>query len=91
MIDIHEIAYFAEFFIICTGSSSRMLQALADSATEQVKKDYGLLGRVEGTPEYGWLLIDFGDVIVHLFSPDRRHYYDLEDLWSKGKILLHVQ
>jgi ribosome-associated protein len=91
MIDIHEIAYFAEFFVICTGSSGRMLQALADSATEKVKKDYGLLGRVEGTSEYGWILIDFGDVIVHLFSPERRHYYRLEDLWSKGKVLLHVQ
>jgi ribosome-associated protein len=46
---------------------------------------------VEGVPEDGWLLVDFGDIIVHIFSPDRRSYYRLEDLWSDGKVLLHLQ
>jgi ribosome-associated protein len=68
-----------------------MLQALADAAQEQVKKTYGLLGRVEGSSSNGWVLVDFGDVILHLFSPERRDYYCLEELWVKGKILLHLQ
>ena len=68
-----------------------MLQALADAAQEQVKKRYSLPGRVEGSSSNGWVLVDFGDVILHLFSPDRRNYYRLEELWGQGKILLRLQ
>lgn len=68
-----------------------MLNALADAALELVKKQYALPGRVEGEAHEGWVLVDFGDVILHLFSPDRRNYYRLEELWSQGKVLLHLQ
>lgn len=91
LLDIHEVAFFAEFFVICTATSDRMLQALAAAAQEQVKKNHDLIGRVEGSSNYGWVLVDFGDVILHLFSPQRRDYYRLEELWGKGKILLHLQ
>lgn len=91
LLDIHEVAYFADYFVICSGTSDRMVQALADAAVEQVKKQFDLNGRVEGLPAYGWVLVDFGDVILHVFSPDRRQYYRLEDLWIDGKILLRVQ
>jgi|PlaIllAssembly_1097288.scaffolds.fasta_scaffold2016356_2 ribosome-associated protein len=91
LMDIREIADFTDYFIICSGSSDRMLQALADAAIEKVKSQYGQRGRIEGLPQDGWLLIDFGDAIVHLFSPDRRNYYRLEDLWAKGKVILRLQ
>jgi ribosome-associated protein len=91
LLDIRELAPFADFFIICSGTSDRMLAALADTAIEATHKDYHIKGRIEGQPEDGWLLVDFGDVVLHLFSPDRREYYQLEDLWSKGKVLLHLQ
>ena len=68
-----------------------MIQALVDSATDQVKKQFRLNARVEGLANDGWILVDFGDIIVHVFSHQRRDYYRLEDLWSRGKILLHVQ
>lgn len=68
-----------------------MLQALADSALEQVKNKCELNGRIEGLSTDGWMLVDFGDVILHCFSPYRREYYRLEELWSKGKVLLHLQ
>ncbi len=68
-----------------------MLNALSDAAKEKLKEKYELRARIEGNPDDGWLLVDFGDVVLHLFSPDRREYYRLEDLWEKGKILLHVQ
>ena len=68
-----------------------MLDALAEAAKEQVRKKHDLRARVEGSPQYGWVLADFGDVIVHLFSPERRSYYRLEELWSQGKVLLHLQ
>ncbi len=89
--DIHELADFTEYFVIASGTSDRMLQALADGAVEKVKQGYGVRGRIEGQPQDGWLLIDFGDVIVHLFSPDRRNYYRLEELWGRGKVILRVQ
>jgi len=89
--DIHELADFAEYFVLCSGTSDRMLQALADATLEKIKQTFGQRGRSEGLPQDGWLLLDFGDVIVHLFSPDRRNYYRLEELWGKGKIILRVQ
>ena len=68
-----------------------MLDALAKGILESTKNDYKKKGRAEGQAQEGWLLLDYGDVIVHLFSPDQREHYDLEELWSDGKVLLRVQ
>lgn len=68
-----------------------MIQGLVDSAMEQVKERYRLRGNIEGMSEDGWVLVDFGEIILHVFSPQRRDYYRLEELWSQGKVLLHVQ
>jgi ribosome-associated protein len=91
LLDIHDISDFADYFVIGTGTSDRMLTALADAAVEEIRDQYRVRGRVEGEAHAGWLLVDFGDVILHLFSPDRRDYYRLEELWGQGKVLLHVQ
>jgi ribosome-associated protein len=91
LIDIHNLADFAEYFVICSGTSDRMLQALVDEVIDQVRGRYQVRGRIEGLPQDGWVLVDFGDIVVHLFSPDRRNYYRLEELWSKGKVLLRLQ
>ena len=91
LLDLRGVAIFADFFVICSGSSDRMLNALAEAVIEQAREQHALRGRVEGDPRNGWLLADFGDIIVHLFSPDRRDYYRLEELWSQGKVLLHLQ
>ena len=90
VLDIHELCDFADYFVICTGTSDRMLNALADDVQEKMRQRYRLPARLEGLPEHGWLLLDYGDVILHLFSPDRRKYYRLEELWGKGKVLLHL-
>jgi ribosome-associated protein len=91
LLDIKDIASFTDYFVICNGTSDRMLDALAKGVLEATKKDYKKKGRIEGHPEEGWLVLDYGDVVVHLFSPDQREYYDLEELWSDGKVLLRVQ
>lgn len=91
LLDIHEIASFTDYFVIANGTSDRMLNALADSVEEQVKQQFGLNARQEGQPREGWVLVDFGDVIVHLFSPEQREYYHLEQLWDKGKVLVRLQ
>ncbi|HMN63029.1 MAG TPA: ribosome silencing factor [Anaerolinea sp.] len=91
LIDLQGIISFADYFIICNGTSDRMLQALADALTENAHKEFQLATRVEGSPDDGWVLVDLGDVVVHLFSPDQREYYQLEKLWSKGKVLVRLQ
>jgi ribosome-associated protein len=91
LIDIKNLAVFADYFIICSGTSDRMLTALASSVIEFLQTKYQWSVRTEGEAREGWILIDAGDIIVHLFSPKQRNYYKLEDLWSQGKILLHLQ
>lgn len=89
--DLQGIAIFADYFVICTGTSDRMLQALGDAVAEALRKDLDLKSRQEGAAQDGWVLVDSGDVIVHLLSPEKREYYRLEDLWSQAKILLRLQ
>ncbi len=91
LLDLHEVIPFADYFILCSGTSDRMLQALADAAVESVRNQYHFKGRTEGEGIDGWILVDFGDVILHVFSPERRNYYKLEELWNSGKVLLHLQ
>lgn len=91
LMDIRELSDFADYFVICTGTSDRMLQALADQTMDDLRNNHHVRGRIEGEAREGWILVDYGDVILHLFSPDRRDYYRLEDLWGKGKVLLRLQ
>jgi len=91
LLDIQGLASFADYFVICSGGSNRTLQSLADAAVELIHKKFKLPARIEGLPQDGWVLVDFGDVILHVFSPDRRDYYRIEELWSQGKVLLRLQ
>jgi ribosome-associated protein len=91
LLDIKDIASFTDYFVICTGTSDRMLDALADGTAESIRKEHHKKGRKSGLARDGWVIVDYGDVIVHLFSQDQRDYYDLEELWSDGKVLLRLQ
>jgi len=91
LVDIHEIASFTDYFIICNGTSDRMLDALAREAIETAEELTDKHYKVEGRASDGWLLVDLGDIIVHLFSPDQREYYGLEQLWENGKTLIKMQ
>lgn len=68
-----------------------MLDALAEDVLRKLRSSNKQRGRLEGVAQDGWILVDFGDVILHLFSPEKRSYYQLEELWGEGKILLHLQ
>jgi len=68
-----------------------MLDALAKSVQEDIRKKLKKKGKLEGNSRDGWLLVDYGDVVIHLFSPDQRQFYDIEELWSEGKVLLRLQ
>jgi ribosome-associated protein len=92
LLDIRELSPFADFFVICTGTSERQLKALVESVRETAKKNCGLLPHhIEGEPLSGWILLDYVDVIVHIFAADLRSFYDLEGLWHDGKVLLRMQ
>jgi ribosome-associated protein len=68
-----------------------MLDSLADAVIVKAKQDFKLLARNEGRPSDGWLVVDLGDIVVHLFSPDQREFYELEKLWEHGKVLVKLQ
>ncbi|MBN8594994.1 MAG: ribosome silencing factor [Anaerolineae bacterium] len=92
LLDLRPDAILADFFVIATGTSDRQLRALADYVREGTKEHYNKLPlSVEGTSDSGWVLMDYGDVIVHLFIEAKREYYDLEGLWREANILLNIE
>ena len=91
LLDIREVAPLADYFVICSGTSDRMLDALVDTVQRDVKVKHKVRPRIEGAPGDGWVLADYGDVILHLFSATKRIFYRLEDLWDQGKVVLHLQ
>lgn len=91
LLDVHEITSFTDYFIICTGSSSRMLNALAEGVLEKTKDEFKKKNRLQGTPQAGWIVLDYGDIVVHLFDEELRRYYNLEGLWKEGKVILRLQ
>lgn len=92
LLDLVGECSFTDYFVIATGASERTLKALGDEIRRRMKSEFdGALGRQEGDPSSGWLLIDFGDVIVHLFSKEMREYYQLEELWASGRVIVRVK
>ena len=90
--DVREVTSIADYFIICSGGSDRQLKAIVQKVTVELKKEGHLvMGRPEGEAAGGWVLIDYGDVVVHAFLPEQRSYYDLEELWSEAKTLVRIQ
>ena len=85
-IDLREIASFTEFFIIASGSNMRQVQAISDEITEKLKEQLNTrVVRVEGYSAGEWVLLDYGDFIVHIFEQKARDFYDLERLWRDAK------
>lgn len=87
VLDISEIASFATHFILCSGESSRQIQAIADGIELALKAAGVRPLHIEGYENAEWVLLDYGDLVVHVFSPRARQYYDLERLWRDGKAI----
>jgi ribosome-associated protein len=81
VLDLREIASFTDYFIITSGTNTRQVQAIADEVVEQLKKQGTRAARVEGYHTAEWVLVDYGDFIVHVFEDKARKFYDLERLW----------
>jgi ribosome-associated protein len=82
-LDLREVAGYTDFFVICTGNTDRQTKAIHDGIQLGLKQQHGLLPRrVEGVSEARWILMDYLDVVVHVFTPDTRDFYRLESLWG---------
>ena len=76
---------------MCTGDTERQIRTVYDEIEHILKKEGILPHHHEGTVDSGWLLLDYGDVIVHIFAPFEREHYQLDQLWSKASLVLHIQ
>ena len=85
VIDISEVSVLADYFIIANGTNRAQIQALSDEVSEKMEKAGAVLKQVEGYDNASWILLDFGDVIVHIFGREDRLLYDLERIWRDGK------
>jgi len=84
-LDLRDVLGYTDYFVICTGNTDRQAKAIHDRINEGMKKEHGVLPRrVEGLTESRWILMDYLDVVVHVFTPDAREYYRLEQLWGEA-------
>lgn len=92
LLDLREVSVLADYFVICTAESNRQTVAILDSVAMELKKD-GLLPLhpVEGDPGAGWSLLDYADVVLHVFDAPTRSFYNLEQLWKEAPVVLKIQ
>ena len=87
VIDISQVSVLADYFIIANGTNTSQIQALADEVEEKLGREGYPLRQMEGYDHANWVLLDFGDIIIHIFDKESRSYYDLERIWKDGKIV----
>lgn len=92
LLDLREVSMLADYFVICTAESSRQTAAILDSVAMELKKE-GLLPLhpAEGDPGAGWTLLDYADVVMHVFDAPTRSFYNLEQLWKDAPVVLKIQ
>ncbi len=91
ILDMREHSVLTDYFLLCSAGSDRQIRAVADAVREDAKNEADMVAMgQEGSAEAGWVLVDFGDLIVHIFSEEMRRYYNLEELWKEGHVLLRM-
>ena len=91
MMEIGHLSVIADYFVICSGETERQLDAIREEVSKELKKDGRYALRTDGAPSSGWILMDYGSVMVHIMAPSQRERYSLERLWSDGKVLLRLE
>lgn len=91
VLDVQGSSPFTDFFVICSGENERQLRAITRTLTEDLAKVGIRASRSEGSPLSGWMILDFGDVIVHVFSAEQRGYYRIEELWADAQTVIAIQ
>lgn len=91
LLDMEGVSLLADFFVLCTAESTPQFKAILKEVEKQVKAAGGRRLHVEGEAGSGWVLLDYGDVVVHIFDPELRAYYKLEELWKKARLVVRIQ
>jgi ribosome-associated protein len=91
VLDIREISTLADYFVITAGENERQLRAISRQLADEVADRGVRPARVEGDPASGWILVDYSDVVVHIFDEDLRQFYNLEELWQDAPVVLEIQ
>ncbi|MFC1979636.1 ribosome silencing factor [Chloroflexota bacterium] len=91
LLDGRGVCSFADYLVICSGDSERQLRAIFDEVAHALKREGITPHHYEGAIDSGWLLLDFGDVLVHIFAPYEREYYQLDELWSHTIPIVRIQ
>ena len=87
MLDLREVTSFADFFVICSGANPKQIQAISEEIGQQLAHQGEYPVSVEGYGNAEWVLADYGDYLIHVFSPKARAYYELERLWRHAKVV----
>jgi ribosome-associated protein len=91
-LDIRGVSLIADYFVICTAGSERQAGAILKDLGEKLLEDFGRKPlHTEGKPDSGWVLLDYGDVILHVFSPAQRQFYNLDQLWAPATPIVRLQ
>jgi ribosome-associated protein len=91
LLDIRDISILADYFVIGSTTSERQAKAILEDIKQEMKRAFDVRPlHVEGEPASGWVLMDYGDVVIHLFAPEMRAYYDLESLWREGRVVIRM-
>lgn len=91
LLDIREVSILADYFVIGSAVSKRQTNAIVDGIVDEAKAELGVKPwRIEGEADSGWVLMDYGDVVVHLFAPEAREYYDLEGFWEDARVMVRM-
>ncbi len=91
LLDLRGLTTIADYFVICTADNERQLRAVLKAIDDELVQAGASNPRIEGSAETGWVLLDFSDVIVHLFSPEQREFYRIERLWKQAQPIVVVQ
>jgi len=91
LLDLTGVTLIADYFVIATGESARQLSAIAETLAQQLKQEQQIVPlAIEGTVNGGWVLLDFGSIVVHLFDPEQRARYNLEEFWSDARTIMRM-
>jgi ribosome-associated protein len=90
LLDLRAVCQFADYFVLCNGESEPQIKTICEDLDVTLHREGVALLHREGTPDSGWVLMDFGDVIVHVFHPEQRAFYRLEQLWGGATPLLRI-
>ena len=91
VLDLRSLSTVADYFIVSTGENERQIKALLEAVKAQARSVGVLPLHVEGMAQTGWVILDYGDIVMHIFGPEERDYYQLEQLWKDAPLVVSIQ